>query len=205
VIGDTVWPPTGPDDWMAARLFAQRIVTLSGPLDHDAANHVAAQLMTLDALGDEPIELRLTAAEGEVSAALSLVDVIDLLGVPVHAQAVGRVHGPALAVLAVCDDRTVAGHASLRMVGPRVELWGNADQLEQQATAHQAEWAAFCACVARATGKAPEQVAADAETGRYFTAEEAVDYGLADQVSGPGASIHRLPGRPIGFRPDPVD
>ena len=53
--------------------------------------------------------------------------------------------------------------------------------------------------------KGPEQIAADAETGRYFTAEEAVAYGLADQVSGPGASIHRLPGRPIGFRPDPVD
>ena len=204
MIGDSVRSPQDPEDWMAERLFAQRIVTLTGPLDHESANHVAAQLMTLDALGDDPVELRITSHEGEVSAALSLVDVVDLLGVPVNASALGRVHGPALAVLAVCDDRTVAGHASLRLVGPRVELWGNAGQLEQQAAANHVEWESFCACIARATGQSPDQVAQDAESGRYFTAEEAVTYGLSDHVGGAGASIHRLPGRPIGFRPDPI-
>ena len=201
MIGDRPWPPGGPDDWMAERQFAQRIVTLSGPLDHQSANHVAAQLMTLDALGDDPVELRITSPGGEVSAALSLVDVVDLLGVPVNASALGRVHGPAVAVLAVCDDRTAAGHASFRLVGPRIELWGNAGQLEQQAAANQVEWEGFCRCVARATGQSPDQVAEDAGVGRYFTAEEAVAYGLADRLDGPGASILRPPGHPIGFRP----
>ena len=202
MIGDSVRSPQDPEDWMAERLFAQRIVQLSGPLTHATANHVAAQLMTLDALGDDPVELRVTSPEGEMSAALSLVDVIDLVGVPVRVTAFGRIHGPALAVLAVGDERTVADHTSLRLVGPRVELWGSADQLEQQAAAHQLEWSAFCACIARATGQPLDRVAAEAEGGRFFTAEDAVAYGLGDRVSGVGASIHRLPGRPIGFRPD---
>jgi ATP-dependent Clp protease protease subunit len=197
---DRSWTPPGPDDWMAERLFAQRVVPLSGTLDHATAGHVAAQLMTLDALGDDPVELRVTSPGGEVAAALSLVDVVDLLGVPVRATAVGRVHGPALAVLAVCDDRTVAAHSSLRLTGTRVELWGAASDLARQADAHRVEWDAFCACMARATGQDLDRVAADAGTGRYFTAEEAVGYGIADRVRGADAAVHRLPTRTIGFR-----
>ncbi len=202
MIGAPAGSAAGPDDWMADRLFAQRIVQLSGPLGAATSNHVAAQLMTFDALGDDPGELHITSPGGDVAAALALVDVIDLLGVPVRATAFGRVHGPALAVLAGCADRTVSGHASLRLVGTRVDLWGDAGQLVRQATAQRAEWDALCAHIARASGQGLDRVLADAEAGRFFTAEEAVAYGIADRIGGAGASISGLPSRAIGFRPD---
>jgi len=188
-------------DWLAQRLFAKRVVQLSGPLDDRAANDLAAQLMTLDALGDDPVELRIDSASGTSGAALAVVDVIELLGVPVHAFASGRVHGPAVAVLAACDHRTLAGHASVRLVEPSAEFRGSARQLGAQAAAHREEWAAVCGCVARASGRSAEEVAADAAAGRYLAPDEAVRYGIADEVAHRDAEIRSLPVRRIGFRP----
>jgi ATP-dependent Clp protease, protease subunit len=188
-------------DWLARNLFATRVVRLSGPLDDRSANDVVAQLMTLDALGDEPVELRIDSPTGTTGAALAVVDVIDLLGVPVHAFASGRVHGPALAVVAVCDRRTVAEHSSLRLVEPAAEFRGSARQLGALAAAHRDEWAALCGCVARAAGRPVEEVAADAAAGRFLTPDEAVEYGIADEVARRDAEIRPLPVRRIGFRP----
>jgi ATP-dependent Clp protease protease subunit len=192
-------------DWLARGLFDRRIVQLSGPLDDAAAAELVAQLMTLDALGDDPVEFRITSPGGTVSAALAVIDVIGLVGVPVHAFATGRVHGPAVGVLAVCDERTVADHTSVRLVEPAVEFRGSATQLDGQAAAHREEWEAFCACMARVTRRTVGEVASDAAAGRFLTAEEAVDYGIADGVARRSADIHRLPGRRIGFRPDGGD
>jgi len=187
-------------DWLAQRLFAERVVQLSGPLDDRAATDLAAQLMTLDALGDVPVELRIDSASGTSAAALAVVDVIDLVGVPVRGFGSGRVHGPALAVLAVCDHRTVAGHASLRLVEPAVEFQGSARELGARAAAHRDEWTALCRCVARAAGRTVEEVAADAATGRFLSPDEAVDYGVADEVARRDADIRPLRARRIGFQ-----
>jgi ATP-dependent protease ClpP protease subunit len=46
-----------------------------------------------------------------------------------------------------------------------------------------------------------ERVLEDAARGRFLSAREAIDYGLADQVATPDARIYRLPGRRIGFGP----
>ena len=188
-------------DWLAQSLFAKRVVQLSGPLDDRAATDLVAQLMTLDALGDDPVELRIDSASGTSGAALAVADVIDLLGVPVRAFASGRVHGPAVGVLAVCDHRTVSAHASLRLAEPAAEFSGTARQLGVQAAAHRDEWLALCGCVARATGRPVEEVAADARAGRFLTPDEAVRYGIVDEVAHRDAEIRRLPVRRIGFRP----
>jgi ATP-dependent Clp protease protease subunit len=189
-------------DWLTRGLFDKRIVQLVGSLDDRAAGEIVAQLMTLDALGDDPVEFRITSPGGTVAAALAVIDVVGLVGVPVHAFATGRVHGPAVGVLAVSDRRAVADHTSLRLVEPEVEFRGSATQLGGQAAAHREEWGAFCTCVARAVHRSVGEVASDAAAGRFLTAEEAVDYGIADEVARRTADIHRLPGRPIGFRPD---
>jgi ATP-dependent Clp protease protease subunit len=198
-------PPDGLADRLAAALFDRRTVRLSGPIDETRATEVGAALMTLDALGDGAVELHLDSPGGTVGASLALVDVIDLLGVPVRARCTGLLSGPAVAVLAVCDHRTAAPHASLRLHEPAVELTGTARDLEGRVAAHRAGWAAWCTRVGAAVGRPADEVAADAAAGRFLTPPEAVAYGLVDEVAGagaPGATVHRLPGRPLGFRPE---
>ena len=80
--------PGNPRSWMERQLFDRRIVLLSGRLDAEMANAVGVALMTLDATGDEPVHLQIDSSDGTIDAALSLMDVVDLLGVPVHAEIV---------------------------------------------------------------------------------------------------------------------
>jgi len=190
-----------PQAWTQRQLFDRRMVLLSGALDDGVANRVGAALMTLDATGDSAVQLQIDSGDGTVDAALALTDIVDLLGVPVHATCVGQAAGPAVGVLAVCDQRTVSPHARLRLLEPTIDVQGNARQLQQLAAGHLDRMAMFWTRLSEATGTPVERLRHDASEGRFLSAQEAVAYGLADAVATPDARIHRLPGRSIGFGP----
>ncbi len=205
-----VWPVLPADqvggildhgEWMRRQLFERRIVVLSGTLDDRNATETGASLMTLDATGDDPIELRIDSGEGTVDAGLALMDVIDLLGVPVHGWCIGRAGGPAVGVLAVCHRRTASPHARIQLAEPQVTFEGDARYLQEQAAEHLRRWGSLCARLAEATGRSVEYVVEDTARGRFLSAEEAVEYGLLDTVTTSDARIVRMPGRPLGFRP----
>jgi ATP-dependent Clp protease protease subunit len=203
--GPTVDPQSGagwsdPSDLLRRQLFERRMVALTGRLDDEQANGVGVALMALDASGDEAVQLQIASDDGTIGAALALMDIVELLGVPVRATCVGAA-GPALGVLAVCHHRTVSPHARLRLYEPPVEFTGRARQLEQMATMHMDQWGQFCTRLAEVTGQPVDRLRSDAATGRFLTAEEAVRYGLADEVAAPDARVYRLPDRPMGFGP----
>ena len=155
--------------------------------------------MTLDADGDEAVDLQIDCPGGGTGPALAVMDTIDLLGVTVRGWCTGQVAGPAVGVLAVCHHRTMSPHARAHLTEPRVEYEGRARDLLTLAEAHARHWATFCRRLARATGQGLDRVEADAARGRFLTAEEAVAYGLADEVATPDARIDRPPGHPSGF------
>jgi ATP-dependent Clp protease protease subunit len=143
--------------------------------------------MTLDATGEEPVRLVLGEARGPLSGVMALVDTIDLMGVPVHVDCLGRVEGAAVAVVAAGSWRAAAPHARFRLCEPGGSASGNADQLAAWAERHRCELDQFIARLARATGRHPEHVEADLSLGRWLGAQEAVAYGLVDEVWQTGA------------------
>jgi ATP-dependent Clp protease protease subunit len=162
---------------------------LSGELDATLALRAAAELMTLDAAGPEPIDLHVGCSDSTLEAALSVIDTLDLLQAPTRAHALGEVGGPAVGVVAVCRQRTAAPHAGFRLAEPKAQFAGPADQLVAAAEQHQRLVTRFHARLARATGQ-PEGAIADAlRVGRYLAAEEALAFGLIDAIAArPGAS-----------------
>ncbi len=193
--------PDDPRAWMQQQLFERRVVLLSGTLDAPSAHEVGAALMTLDAIGDGPVNLQIDCEGGSLDEALALMDIIDLLGVPVHASCVGRATGTAVGVLAVAGHRSMSAHARLRLVEPSWAMHGRASQLERLASAHADQWRAFCTRLSEATRCPLDQLLADTASGRYLSPDEALDYGLIDEVARPDAQIFRIPGRTIGFSP----
>jgi len=187
-------------DWMQAELFERRTVMISGPIDDDVVGGLAAQLMTLDAAGDDPIHLHIDSTGGTLEATGALVDVMDLLGVPVHAHCVGRAEGPALVVLAVSDRRVASPHASLRLHEPPGEFQGRARDLEQWTEQRRRQLDQIRDRLAAATGQPADVLAADLERGRYLTPREAVERGFVDEIATPPAQVHHLR-RHVGFRP----
>jgi ATP-dependent Clp protease, protease subunit len=200
--------PRGPDRFddrtprsAADRLFDQRVVFMWGPLDHTLAGHLAIQLMTLDATGDDPVHLHIDSPGGTLEGALSLIDVIDLLGVEVTATCVGQAAGPALGPLAVAHHRQATPHARFRLCEPVFEASGAARDLEAWATANRAQMGRFIERLATAVRTSPEALERDLATGRFLDAEQARRYGLIDEVCGPNARVYPMPRSGIGFRP----
>jgi ATP-dependent Clp protease protease subunit len=183
-----VW--TDPNaDWKAKlheRLLAKRIVLASGVLDDEAAARLSAQLLTLDAEGDEPIRLELQNLRAELPGALTVMGILDVVGVPVHACVSGEIGGPALGVLASCPHRSGYPNASFTLSEPRLEFGGTVTAIsarEQQVT-RMLDTLYYR--LAEVTGREVDQIRDDARRGRHMTAAQAIGYGLIQSQETPG-------------------
>jgi ATP-dependent Clp protease protease subunit len=193
---DGAWP-----DLMRARMFEQRVVLVNGDLDDALASEVATELMTLDACGDLAVRLLLNSSDGTFAAAFMVIDIVDLLGVPVHATCIGRAEGPALGVLAVAARRLAIPHARIRFHEPESTFAGRADDVAAWAAQRDGDRQRFCARVADATRRTPTWIADAMREGRVLDAHEAMRAGLIDEIARSSvASVQGLDRRPIGFR-----
>jgi ATP-dependent Clp protease protease subunit len=170
----------GASDWLAERLFEQRMVALAGELDAETVNRAVAELALLDATGEEPVRLRLSGVDADVGAALTLVDALDLVSAPVHATCVGTLHGPAIALLAVADRRTAGPHALLHLSRPRSPSGIPGRDVEPLAAEHARQLRRLYERIAAACGRSADEIEADMRADRVLTAAEARDYGLVD-------------------------
>ncbi len=199
----------GPGDaaelssWVQAQLVERRVVLLRGPLDDALAGEVAATLMMLDATGDDAVQLQLDSSGGPFEAAFTVIDTIEALGVPVHVTCVGRAEAAAVGIVAVGARRRAAPHCRFRLGEPTSSVTGSAGQLEHWSNHRQAQLARFVEVLARATGRPGEHVEADLSVGRWLSADEAVAYGLVDELWRPGRDgPPPSPSRPpFGFGP----
>jgi ATP-dependent Clp protease protease subunit len=162
--------------------------------------------MTLDAEGDEPVSLRVDCGEGRLALALTLMDVVELMGVPVRALCLGQVGEGAVGIVSVCAQRVALPNTRFALREPVAEAPApvHVRNVAQWAELRADERDRFCARVAAAAHKPVEVVRDDVVRGRYLSAGEAVAYGLIDQVCEPAADVRRLPpppGPPMGFRP----
>jgi ATP-dependent Clp protease protease subunit len=197
-------------DPLRARLLEQRVVSIFGSLGTDSVSEAAARLWTLDALGDAPIRLLLSISSGSVDAAASLLDVLDVVGVEVHATCLGGISGPAVAVLAAASRRLAAPSARFVLRDEAVRLAGSFKELERAVRQHHEQRLALLGRIAESTGgrRSLGDVLADFERGISLSAEEARRYGLVDRVEAPRDRVVSLlrpsPAPPsVGFRPGP--
>ena len=160
------------------RLLAKRIVLASGMLDDEAAARLSAQLLTLDAEQDKPIRLELQNLRAELSATVTMMGILDVLRVPVHACVSGEINGPALGVLASCPRRSGYPNATFVLTEPRLHFGGTVTAVtarEQQMT-RMLDTLYFR--LAEVTGREVDDIREDARHGRVLTTGQAIGYGL---------------------------
>ncbi|MBO0871411.1 MAG: ATP-dependent Clp protease proteolytic subunit [Micromonosporaceae bacterium] len=184
----------GISAWLEERLFDRRVVLLRGPLNGPAASQATTALLTLDALGSQPVQLQLASAgwgsggpasAGDLAAAFAVVDAIDAMRAPVHAVVTDLVGGAALAVLAAADRRLAYPHARILLAEPRTApVAGTADEVAAAAGQYLRELEELAVRLAAVTGQPRPRVEDDLAAGRMLTAEQAREYGLLDDVVG---------------------
>ena len=178
-----VWldPHAGWQDKLYERLLEQRIVLASGVLDEDGATRLSAQLLTLDAEGTGPIRLELQNVQAELTAALTLMGVLDVVRAEVQAFASGETAGSALGVLASCPRRLAYPNASFTLAEPKLRFGGTVTAV----TAHEQQAKRMTDSlfyrIAEVTGRDAEDIHQDARRGRVLTVAEAIGYGLIQE------------------------
>jgi ATP-dependent Clp protease protease subunit len=168
--------------WLQEKLFERRIVLVTGRLDDVLAAEAAAAVMTLDALGHEPIDLHLDSPGGTLEAAFVLIDTCDRLRATLRAHCHGQVGGPAIGVVAAADHRSAAPHTRFRLLQPTARFSGTPDQIVAHSRQQQDLLWRLHARLARRTGRPAEEIAEDMRRGRHLDAGEALDYGLIDEI-----------------------
>ena len=181
------WQQSGPGvpGWLEEKLFDQRIVMVRGQLTSDEATGVAAALLTLDAAGPEAVQLHLASPGGELGAALSVIDVIDSMAAPVHAVVTSQAGGAVVALLAAAERRAAYRHARLKLTEPRsAGVTGTADEVARAAGQHLRELEEITLRLVEVTMQSRSRIEDDMSAGRTLTAQEALDYGLIDEIIG---------------------
>ena len=186
VTATQMWPDrSGWPGQVYERLFDRRIVLAHGNLDDEAATSLCAQLLTLDAERNEPIRLEVQGLTAELSAALTVMGVLDVLRVPVRAYAAGQVGGPALGVLAAATERRAYPNAMFKLSEPRLDFEGSATSLSSHEQQVRTMLDTFYLRLASVTGREVDEIRADARRGKYLTVEDAIGYGLIQELAQP--------------------
>ncbi|MFF4211373.1 ClpP family protease [Streptomyces sp. NPDC001796] len=181
--GDTT--PSRFDDHLAAQLLAQRIVFLGTQVDEVSANRVCAQLLLLSA--EDPrtdISLYINSPGGSVTAGLAIYDTMRLIPNDVSTLVMGFAAsmGQFLLTVGTRGKRFALPNARIMMHQPSAGIGGTAADIEIQAENLQFTKKAIERITAEHTGQSEETIARDGDRDRWFTAEQAREYGMVDRV-----------------------
>ncbi len=168
-----------------SKLLGNRIVFLGSEVDDDIANKVAAQILYLEAQDEESdIWLYINSPGGSVTAGMAIYDTMQFVSCDVGTLCMGLAAsmGQFLLTAGAPGKRFCLPHARVMMHQPLGGVRGQASDIAIQAEQLVYVKRLMAERTAQHSGQTVEQVMADSERDRWFTAEEAKDYGLCDRV-----------------------
>jgi ATP-dependent Clp protease, protease subunit len=168
-----------------SRLLSERIVFLGTEIDDGVANVVMAQLLHLEAASpDLEICLYINSPGGEYSALTAIYDTMQFIRPDVATVCMGQASSAAAVLLAAGAPgrRSVLPHAKVLLHQPSSQARGTLPDLAIQAKEVAQVRAEVDEILSRHTGHPVAKIRADTDRNKTFTAREAIDYGLADEV-----------------------
>jgi len=172
-------------DSVYERLLRERIIFLGSQVDDVIANQLAAQMLLLSA--EDPkrdIHLYINSPGGSVTAGMAIYDTMQFIDCDVATYGMGLAAsmGQFLLTAGAPGKRYSLPYARIMMHQPSGGVRGQASDIAIQAEQMRYTKATMAERIAYHTGQSVEQVEADSDRDRWFSAEEAKDYGIIDEV-----------------------
>ena len=193
-----LWTPTPPSivaaaeppvlpfgDQLFQRLLRHRIIFLGQQVDDDIANRICAELVLLASEDDKrDISIYINSPGGSVYAGMAIYDVMQYVpnDIATYAMGIAASMGQFLLTAGAPGKRYALPHAQILMHQPSGGIGGTASDIRIQAEQMLYIKRTLFERTAYHTGQPVEQSEKDADRDRWFTAEEAKDYGFVDQV-----------------------
>jgi ATP-dependent Clp protease protease subunit len=168
------------------KLFEERIIFLGVQIDDASANDVMAQLITLESIDpDRDILIYINSPGGSVTSMMAIYDTMQYIQPEIQTVCIGQAASAAAVLLAAGTKgkRMALPNARILLHQPATEGgYGQSSDLEIQAQEILRMRSAMERIVATHTGRDEDQVRHDIERDKFFTPEEAKQYGLVDEV-----------------------
>ena len=175
----------GLDDSVYNRLLKERIIVLGSEVTDQVANRICAQLLLLAAEDPErDINLWINSPGGSVYSGMAIYDTMQFVANDVATVGMGMAAsmGQLLLCAGAKGKRIALPHARIMMHQPSGGIGGTAADIAIQAEQMLYTKRMFQERVSFHTGQSRDQIEADSDRDRWFTAEEAKDYGFIDKV-----------------------
>ena len=182
-----------------SRLLNERIIFLGVPVDDQIANLVVAQLLHLEAADpDKDVHLYINSPGGSIYAGLAIYDTMRFIKPDVSTTCFGVAMSMGSLLLAGGEPgkRLTLPNARILIHQPSGGFQGQASDIDIHAREVLDLRRRVDEIYARHTGQSIEQVHDDMDRDRFFTAEQALEYGLVDRI----VESHDLAKSPYGFR-----
>ena len=188
----------GLDDQVYQRLLKERIIFLGSVVEDSMANAICAQMLLLAAEDPEKdIYLYINSPGGSISAGMAIYDTMQYIKNDVATVAMGLAAsmGQFLLCAGASGKRYALPHARIMMHQPSGGIGGTASDIKIQAEQMSFTKKKMAELISFHTGQKADTITADSDRDRWFTAEEAKEYGFvghvvrsAGQVSGSGGT-----------------
>ncbi len=178
-------PQGGLDDHIYNRLLKERIIFLGSDVRDENANAICAQLLLLAAEDpNKDIWLYINSPGGSVTAGMAIYDTMKWVPNDVATVAMGLAAsmGQFLLSAGTKGKRYATPHARVMMHQPSGGIGGTASDIKIQAEQMLHIKQQMAELIAEHTGQSLEQITKDSDRDRWFTAEEAKEYGFVDHV-----------------------
>jgi len=172
-------------------LLKERIIFVGTPIDDQVSNVIVAQLLYLSREDpDKEIQMYINSPGGQIYAGLAIYDTMQMIPNSISTVAVGVTasFGTVLLSSGTKGHRYSLPHATIHMHQPLGGAQGQASDIEIQAKEILRLKSRLNEILSKHTGKTLEVIENDTERDFYLSADQAVDYGLVDQVLKPPES-----------------
>ena len=168
-----------------SRLLRERIIFLGTPIDDTIANLICAQMLFLESEDpDKDINLYINSPGGDITGLLAIYDTLKYLKPDVSTFCFGQAASAAAVLLAAGTKgkRFALPHARVLLHQPWGGVGGQASDIEIQAREILRMKDMLNAMLAQDTGQSVDRIAKDTDRDYIIGADEAVEYGLIDEV-----------------------
>jgi ATP-dependent Clp protease protease subunit len=168
-----------------SRLLKDRIVFVSGHIETNMANTIIAQLLFLEK--EDPkadIQMFINTPGGSITAGMAIIDTMNYIKPEISTIAVGLAASMGSVLLANGTEgkRFALPNSKIHIHQPLSSVEGQASDIEIEAKEILKIRENLYKILSKQTGQSIKQIEKDADRDKYFTAEEAEDYGLIDKV-----------------------
>ena len=170
---------------IAEDMLAKREVECVGEINLESAYSLTRQLRWLEREdGSAEITLFINSPGGDVSSGLAIYDVMKSLSCPVRTVCLGTAASMAALLFAAGSRREILPHGKVMIHDPLISSGSGGSALQLQAVSDRLlkSRRELCGILAACTGKSLQQIYRKTGKDTWFSAQEAVDFGLADAI-----------------------